>query len=74
MAEGDSLSSTLAGLRENYYDYNISKHAEIWPRESRISDAQIAYTAKKFCDKNIIILATEYVKNDLKSSRIFYGL
>jgi hypothetical protein len=29
MAEGDSLSSTLAGLRENYYDYNISKHAEI---------------------------------------------
>eukprot|EP00090_Calanus_glacialis_P010946 TRINITY_DN19426_c0_g1_i1.p1 TRINITY_DN19426_c0_g1~~TRINITY_DN19426_c0_g1_i1.p1 ORF type:complete len:363 (+),score=61.35 TRINITY_DN19426_c0_g1_i1:599-1687(+) len=29
MAEGDSLSSTLAGLRESYYDYNISKHAEI---------------------------------------------
>ena len=32
MAEGgDSLSSTLAGLRETgYYDYNIPKHTEIW--------------------------------------------
>ena len=31
MAEGgDSLSSTLAGLRESYYEYNIPKHAEIW--------------------------------------------
>ena len=31
MAEGgDSLSSTLAGLRETgYYDYNIPKHTEI---------------------------------------------
>lgn len=29
---GDSLSSTLAGLRESYYDYNMSKapeHGEI---------------------------------------------
>ena len=29
MVEGDSLSSTLAGLRESYYDYNIPKHTEI---------------------------------------------
>ena len=32
MIEGDSVSSTLAGLRESYYDYNISniaKHTEI---------------------------------------------
>ena len=30
MAEGgDSLSSTLAGLRESYYEYNIPKQAEI---------------------------------------------
>jgi len=25
----DSLSSALAGLRENYYDYNMAKHPEI---------------------------------------------
>ena len=25
----DSLSSTLAGLRESYYDYNIAKHSDI---------------------------------------------
>jgi len=29
MVEGDSLSSTLAGLRESYYDYNIPKPTEI---------------------------------------------
>ena len=30
MVEGaDTLSSTLAGLRESYYEYNIPKHAEI---------------------------------------------
>ena len=30
MAEGgESLSSTLAGLRESYYEYNIPKQAEI---------------------------------------------
>ena len=29
MGEGDSLSSTLAGLRESYnYDYNIVKHPD----------------------------------------------
>ena len=55
MAEGDSLSSTLAGLRENYYDYNVSKHAEIWPQRPGLSVAQIAYPSKKFCDKNFSI-------------------
>ena len=25
----ESLSSTLAGLRETYYDYNMAKHSEI---------------------------------------------
>ena len=56
MAEGDSLSSTLAGLRESYYDYNISKHAEIWPSEPAISGTQIAYSSKKFCDKKAVLV------------------
>ena len=30
MVEGDSLSSTLAGVRDSYYDYNVSKHSDIW--------------------------------------------
>ena len=29
MVEGDSLSSTLAGVRESYYDYNVTKHSDI---------------------------------------------
>ena len=34
----ESLSSTLAGVRESYYDYNMPiKHPEIWLQRSLIS-------------------------------------